>query len=432
MTGLHIFTIRRSWEFIINRSWDEMQRLSFYGMFKISAYWFAYNFLWGALLAIVLPSQVKYIVGDGDKSAALGAVLSIGAIMAMVITPLFGAISDRTRIRLGRRRPYIVFGVLLGLFPLYWMATTEDLFLLLLAYLLLQFAINITGAAHHGLIPDLVPAEQRGVMASFMGVMTLLGTAIAVILAGMFADQHQYEIIYLVIALILLVCMVITVMGVKEQQYTEKQPFTLGSFIREFYISPRKFPDFAWMLLSTFLLLLGFYSINNYLQYYLEDVLGSTKPAEDTMLVGIVMLVGATLISMVAGKLSDWIGRRWTFAIAAIAMGLTAVVFLFAPSFSIILLMGVSFGIGYGTFTSVQWAIATDTLPNIETASGKDLGIWNLATTLPQVVAPLLGAVWLSGIGKNDLLRGYQFLYISVVIFLLLSAITVFRIRKVR
>lgn len=409
-----------------------MKRLSFWGMFAISAYWFAFSFLWGAMLTIVIPSQVKFIVGSDAKATALGTVLSIGAIMAMVVTPLFGALSDRTHAKLGRRRPYIIIGALMAIVPLYMMANTASLAVLLVGYLLLQLSMNISGAAHHGLIPDLVPLEQRGAMASFMGVMTLLGTVLAMILAGIFADQQQYAIIYLVIGVLLLVCMAITVLGIKEQRYTLRTPFELGRFVRDFYVNPRKYPDFAWMLLSTLLLLLGFYSLNNYLQYYLEDVLGSTKPAEDTMLVGIVVLVGATIISALAGKISDWIGRRWTFAIAALSMALTAAFFLFAPSFTVILIVAVFFGIGYGAFTSVQWAIATDTLPNTETASAKDLGIWNVATTLPQVIAPLLGALWLNGIGAGNLLLGYKLLYITVIVYLLLSAVTIFRIRNVR
>src|SRR5688572_6321348 len=80
----------------------EAHRISVAGQFRLSCYWFAYNFQWVALLAIVLPSQVALLAGEGRKELAVGAVTAIGALFSLILTPLAGAISDRSRARSGR------------------------------------------------------------------------------------------------------------------------------------------------------------------------------------------------------------------------------------------------------------------------------------------------------------------------------------------
>ncbi|HMA33311.1 MAG TPA: MFS transporter, partial [Chloroflexia bacterium] len=85
-------------------------------MFAISAMWFALSVLWGSILTLIAPIQVEDILRRTGLSAAditqqksfyLGLVVAAGAVVALVIPPIVGALSDRSTHRLGRRRPYI-------------------------------------------------------------------------------------------------------------------------------------------------------------------------------------------------------------------------------------------------------------------------------------------------------------------------------------
>src|SRR2546426_11943211 len=112
---------------------------------RLSAYWFAYNFQWAALLAIVLPNQVAAIVGEGRKELATGMVTGFGALFSLVLTPVAGAISDGSRSRWGRRHPFLLVGTLANVACLLGMAVMgagTPLMLLVLAYLGVQLGSN--------------------------------------------------------------------------------------------------------------------------------------------------------------------------------------------------------------------------------------------------------------------------------------------------
>src|SRR5262245_29201384 len=154
-------------------------RLRARDQFYISCFWFAYNFHWGALLAIVLPSQIAAIVGDARKELFNGLIPPLGAALSLVVTPLAGALSDRTHRRFGRRRPFMLVGVAINFVFLLVMGgfsqgSRVGLFLLL--YLGVQLGNNWSGGPYAGLIPDVVPAEQRGTASGWLALMTALGT----------------------------------------------------------------------------------------------------------------------------------------------------------------------------------------------------------------------------------------------------------------
>src|SRR5216684_3323333 len=137
-----------------------LPRLRWPQILAISIFWLALNFHWSALGIIILPSQVFKIVGDANKGVALAFVLVPGAFVSLFANPLFGMLSDNTRGRLaawGRRRPYILFGTLVNVLGLIWMAASHDIPTLTLAYVLVQFSSNAAQAPFHALLPDIVP-----------------------------------------------------------------------------------------------------------------------------------------------------------------------------------------------------------------------------------------------------------------------------------
>ncbi len=408
-----------------------MKRASFFFFFKLSAYWFAINFLWGAMLAIVIPSQVQFIVGNNAKSAVLGSVIAVGALVAMISQPVFGALSDRSTLSFGRRRPMMVLGALLTTIPLYIMGTTSNIIVYSGGFLLLQLFVNISTAGYQGLIPDTVTPAERGIAASFLGIMTFLGTISAVVLSGSLADQHRYGLINVLIGVVILATMAVTAFGIKEKPHFNQEKFNLTTFLKTFYVSPKKHPDFIWLLVASFFIMIGFYTLFNFQQYYLEDIMGSTHPAQDTTLVSAVVLVGATLISVVAGVLSDKIGRKKVASFSALFMATMAFALLFRPSFQVILVMGVIFGLGYGGFTSVHWALVTDCLPDAE-GSAKDLGLWTVSATLPQVLGPKIGGYLLAVYHETNLAYGYSLLYVLVIAYLVIGSLLVFKIKGSR
>jgi MFS family permease len=407
------------------------RRLSVADQIFLSLHWFGINFHWGALLAVAIPAEVLRFVPEADKGRALATVFAGGALIALIVLPLVGALSDRALFRLGRRRPFVLVGALLNAAALVALGYAPTFALFVITYWFVQFANNLGGSAYGGLIPDLVPQEQRGFASGLMGLMTMLGTILAAIVAGRLMQRGLSVPLYLTISAVLLTTMALTVWKVHEQPLQARPPFHWRSFLAQFWVSPRQQPDFAWLFISRFLAMMGFYTILTFLQFFLKDFLRVPRFTEATGTLTATVVVGALISAFFAGWLSDRVGRRGIVSAATLLMGGLCVVFLTGPTFQLMLALGAIFGLGYGAFVSVEWALATDVLPSRASAA-KDLGIWGISVTLPQVVAPLVGGPLLDGMNRLGPNWGYFALMILASAYFGAGALTVWRIKGAR
>jgi MFS family permease len=192
------------------------------------------------------------------------------------------------------------------------------------------------------------------------------------------------------------------------------------------WISPRKYPDFAWTLTSRILINLGNALGTTMLLYFLTYGLKVDAPDDDIILLSLIYTVFVVIASLVLGRLSDSWGRRKPFVtFAAILQALAAILLALAPSFPVAMFAGALLGLGYGCFLSVDQALATQVLPD-PADRGKDLGIMNIASAVPQAVAPLLGAFVVVSLG------GFVGLFLLSGLFALLGAATVAPVKSVQ
>lgn len=427
-------------------------KISTFRQVLLSFFWFSISVHWTAVLIVTLPAQALLIGGDAVKGRVLGLVLLAGAFISMVVAPVAGALSDRVRLPLGRRRPWIIAGTLLnvvGLLGLAYIPRAGDLDTLvpfILAFMLVEFANNVASAPYSALIPDIVPPEQRGAASGWLGLMTMLGNAAGALLGIFITAVGGITGIYWVIIAVMLVGMLVTVFGVREPPAPEVEPFTWGGFLRGLWLDPRQYPDFAWVFLTRLLVFMGVYTIQEFLQFYMGDVIGApfmlfgvqvaTLPEEAVSFFLLALLLGALVSSLSAGVLSDRLGRKKPVYASSALMGLVAAVFILFGNFELAVLLGVIFGLGYGAYTAVDWALATDVLPSMEDYA-KDMGIWHVASVLPQVVATPVAGFLLDrfqavgrDIGQPNL--GYQVIFGVAVLYFILGTVFVKNIRGVR
>lgn len=407
------------------------RRLTLREQLLLSLHWFGLNFHWGALLIVAIPASVLRFVSPGEEGRALGLVFGLGAAIALLVQPLAGAWSDRSTLSLGRRRPFLIAGTLLNAAGLLAMAYAPSLTLFAAAFWFLQFANNFGGTAYSGLIPDLVPPDQRGSASGFMGLMTMLGTVLGGLVAGLLMERGLAVPLFSLVAAVLLGTMTVTVWQVHEQRQTTRVPLRAAEFIARFWVNPRRHPDFAWLFLSRFLTLMGFYSLVSFLLLFLRDYLGVREFKQAAGLVQAAVIVGALGSAFLAGWLSDRVGRRGIVSGATALMGVVVLLFLLAPSFALLLPLGVIFGVGYGAFTSVDWALAVDVLPSPASAA-KDLGIWGISATLPQVLAAPLGGLLLDAVNRLGPNQGYVALNAVGGVYFFVGALAIWKIRGIR
>jgi MFS family permease len=202
--------------------------------------------------------------------------------------------------------------------------------------------------------------------------------------------------------------------------------------------------DFFWTFATRALVTLGIFSILPFMELYFRDVVRIKDAGAASAFWLLAVIAGAIIPSMVGGVLSDRTGRRKLFVY--ISSGMQAVVvsvllFGLVRSLTLLYVLGILYGIGYGAYYAVDWALACDVLPNREEAAGRDMALWHVSFTLPQVLAPAILAGFLHFLNEpghqllglssgNDL--GFRFIFGSAALWFILGTVMVSRIRGVR
>lgn len=412
-------------------------------LLSISGFWLATNVLWTALLAILINHEAAEMLGP-RQSLGTGFVIGGGAILALVVPLLAGPLSDRCASRFGRRRPYMFAGVavnVIGLAMMMYFGLRQHFWAFFIGYLVVQIGNNLATGAYQGVIPDLVVPAQRGAASGYMGMMSQLGSAIGIIVVAVVFKADLVK-SYIFLIVVLIGCLLWTAAAMDEQPLRqEPPPFRLTEFLKGLWIDPREYPDFAWVWITRALVMFGFYTVQPFVSYYLRDVIG-VPPDQLQMTQGkvfILILVGATISGIYGGWLSDRIGRKGIVYVANGIMAVAAVALVFCRNLNEALAVGIVFGLGYGAYISVDWALGTDVLPNQEEA-GKDMAVWHIAMVAPQsLAAPIAGfllAIFGStqeGVGSNAVTHYHQAGYLTAFgVAALALALGAFLLRNVK
>lgn len=377
---------------------------------------------WYGPLQILLGTQAA-LIDPIDKEGILALVAGVGAVFSMIANPLWGALSDRTTSRFGQRIPWVTAGAVAGAGGLTLLATADSVTGMVVGWSLTQIALNAPFAALSAAIPDQVPVERRGVAGGYFGVAQTVG-----VLGGTGLAYAGGTVLsgYLACAAFVVLGSLPFVLLRRDRVITDPPAWDTKAFLRGFWISPRLHPDFAWAWLTRFLINLGNAIALLYLLFYLKDQVRISDPEG-----GVVVLTGVYALALLAtvlvgGYWSDRVGRRRVFVSGSgVVMSVAAVMLAVWPTWTGALVAATVLGVSFGIYTSVDFALITQVLP-AAADRGKDLGVINIANTLPQVLAPVVAAPIVARLG------GYPALYTVSAGVGLLGAALVFRIKTVR
>jgi len=432
-------------------------RLTLRGQLVLSLLWFALNLPSSALLPIVVPTQILLFmahgqVGNAEQVTALAWFSVLGAIITLFIPPLIGLISDFTPGRLGRRRPYIIVGAIITMISAPVLIKASSLAMLMIGLGVMLVGVNSITAGYQGLTPDLVPDEQRGAASGYMGFMTILGKVGSLALAAwLFAQvnlrstgigiiQKGAVLYYASTLAILLIAVIITVVGVREVPFSRKHitlaqmesklKFQFHEWFVHNWVTPWREYNFTIVFLTRAAVMMGLTLFMTFIEYYLANVAHITNFVQATATIAVLALLGAIFSALLLGIFSDYVKRVPLVSLAMTCMALAAFAFVIFPGDIPLWPLGVLFGLGYGAYMSVDWALSIDVLPSSETA-GKDLGLSNASTTLPTVIAPLLGSVIITLLQHHgSTALGYRLIFATATFFLVVAAIGVLFVRE--
>jgi MFS family permease len=376
---------------------------------------------------VLLPNQLA-IIDEPNKVLNLTAITGASLVATLLTQPIIGTFSDRTRSRMGRRAPWIAIGGAVGGLLLVGMGSLTSVLWVAVFWIVLQVSLNAVQGPFTAIVPDRFPRKRRGIASAMFGIGTALGLTLGVVAAGQLAAN--LGIAYAVFGGLILVTTLLFVVLNRDfsSKDAQRPPLTFRSFFAGFWISPRKYPDFAWAFAARFFFILGYFIVLFFQLYLLTDYIGLPL-AEANMTIGLLALASlatSLLATLVSGIWSDRIGRRKVFvyvASALIAIGF--VVPLLLPTVPGMLIMSAISGIGFGLYTACDTALMTEVLPKDGAAAGKDLGILNIATNLPQALSTVIGGVLIS-------LLGYQALFFCGIVSVLVAVVVLIPIRSVK
>ncbi|HNR96965.1 MAG TPA: MFS transporter [Anaerolineae bacterium] len=464
------------------------RRLHWYEHIWVNANWFALTLRAQVLAGLVVPLLVQNYVGEGQKGSYYGTIRLWALMMAVLTQALFGLLSDHYPSRWGRRRPFVVIGTLAEVVVFALMAWVAGLsgmtgfYLLLVLYLLSMLASNYSQGGTQGLIPDVVPPEQRGTTS---GVKMLLEIPLPLVLVGLviapMVSQGRIGLALAVTAAGMLVCMGLTLLVHEESSLGTTTPidwkpllslvwmtvvFTaiilglgwvvkvvmaaLGSTSRlvlslvgvlamvvaviagifgslAVHSDPtvRRSRPFIWWTISRLAALVAVNNIASFLLYFLQDKF--TLPAQEAVsLAGLLpMVLGGfvVLFGLVAGWLSDRFDRRWMTALGAGIGALGVVVIVLGPSIAWMYVAAAIIGLAYALFNVASWALGTDIIPTER--AGEFLGLQNLAGAGAGAIGAYIG-------GSIADHTGYVWMMVMFGVMFVLSALTVLWVKEAR
>ena len=376
---------------------------------------------------VLLPNQLASL-DAAHKVTDLAVISTVSFVFTLIAQPIIGTFSDRTRSRMGRRAPWIVIGGAVGGLLLVGIGSLSSIVWVAVFWVTIQVALNAVQGPFTAIIPDRYPRSRRGVASAMFGIGTSIGLTLGVVAAGQLAEKLGLA--YAIFGGLILVATLLFVLLNRDFSSRDVAvgKLSMRALVSGLWVSPRKNPDFAWAFAARFLFMLGYFMVLFFELYLLTDYVGLSLPAANSA-IGALALVSlcATLPAVIiGGVVSDRIGRRKVFVYIASAMvAVGFLVPLLVPTLTGLTIMCAVSGVGFGFYTACDTALMTEVLPREATAAGKDLGILNIATNLPQALSTGVGGVLIAAIG-------YRALFVFGIVFVLLAVVALRPIKSVR
>ena len=378
------------------------------------------------LFQIVAPLHAAAL-DAGGKTQILSRAMVWGAITAAVANIAMGAISDRTRSRFGRRRPWIALGALLTVLSYVgiWRSSTPGEFVWALVGF--QLAFNVLMAPLAAVFADRVPISLRSTVSAMLGLSYPLAVALG---SSLMALGPQYEPGRLALLAGILLGAAAFFLLVFDESSSERQPIAPSSQTggSGSLLAPFRSRNFATVWTGRLLIATGYALVSIYLLYFVTDAVGwpgRTPERSHAVLTG-VAFVSVVFIARLMAVFGTRIVQRQPIALAgAVALCVATVALAIAPSWTVVVFAFAIYGLGQGGYGSVEMGLLADALPTQDNR-GRDMGLNNLAVALPQAMAPI-AAIILEQVGLD--IRG---LYVAAAACFAAAAVVMTLFRSAR
>jgi MFS family permease len=285
-------------------------------LFRLSLYWLGISSIFAGLV-FILGARLEFdgLVPDKSEAGRTLFLLTIaGALIAVVVQPTIGTISDYTISRWGRRKPYILIGSVLDVVFLAGIALSQDLLAIAAFVALLQFSSNFAQGPFQGYVPDLVPGEQVGFASALVGMMQILGNVAGNLVGAAAVALDQFALGLIALGVLELLTMLSVVIRVREGSAPKSRGGRSWALIaaEAWGTDILRERSFMWLVASRLAVLMAGGVLVNLAVFYLARSLGMNQEETGLAYIPLVGLVAlGTVIAVVpAARASDRVGRK--------------------------------------------------------------------------------------------------------------------------
>lgn len=364
-----------------------------------------------ALMAIAVPASTIRLAPE-NHVYVLAVLASVVALATSVVPLAAGWLSDALRRRGGSRRVFVGAGVAIDVAALAALAHVDSLPLFAVLLVVATLGANVALSAYQVLLPESVPQARWGVASGVRGAATLIGSVLGFAIAGAMPDPS----VTFTVTAGLLVVGGLSLFGIGD-----------GTYDSEEHARVRDWHDFSVVFIARVLVFFGLTMLQTFVLFFIRDVQHIANASAGTAIYAFATIGGAVISSLYLGLLSDRAPRKIVTSLAIGAMAISTIGFALAPVLAWMLPFAVLFGIGFGGVMSSGWALAMDAIPKMRDV-GRDLGLWGIATSLPNIVAPLAGG-WLIGLFGGTR-AGYQAVFGLAGFSFALASLSVLRVGR--
>ncbi|MEU4248984.1 MFS transporter [Amycolatopsis sp. NPDC026612] len=386
-------------------------------------------------LSFSLALRIQQLVPGHEE--VLGYATGIAQAVFIVTAPLVGIWSDRTRSRLGRRRPFMVGGIALGMAGLVVIALAPNVPVLMVGWVVAMFGWSNTGSAIVFLQADLVPEEQRGRISGLTGLSAQVAPVLGIGIVSAFIKTSTFLVFFVPGAVGVTLTLLFVFLGKDPDSRLLALPadrISLKKVFASYAFNPRKYPDFGWNWFGRFAFFMGLYLNTTFGTFFYAQRL-EVSVAEVGAIVAIVGLLGVVAAAAGAlggGWLSDKLQRRKLFVlVGAVLFAGGALIEANAYSLPVLVVGSVVMNLSLAAFGAVDGAIVMAILPD-RAEAGRYMSVVQFAQKLPSAIAPLIAPLVIT-IGAVGSLKNYTLLYLVGGVFALLGGLIILlKVKSVR